>query len=445
MKKRWWAAVILVAGCVIFTALTLMKEVPTQDATLSDGSTVQLLKVGFGAISYDSFPPLKAALAPYVPNQWQARLGERVRVSFNFSESGLGLLFDQRHPDGKRKTEAKQFLSRIEFLESTGFVFNQTVSGYSALGGVMLISERAFPRRDPMLHLRLYEQKTDKLLFDVHVPNPAYKTTFSEWSPEDVPATQTVKPLTVTLQRGPADIPTQYLREEDIEITSTDSRWMDTRPTRHVWLTDATGNTAYGFAGLSPFEPAWKLNIRFRRNPAAEFGDDEVWRTKLVAMPTALQAVRLNLNLKQIVAGVELFTACVSAAGHVEYDGLTLNVTPTTVTSQGGVSSGHGSGGATGRPYSFFEVGQPFYLLSHSTLDDDTELIVTVRDQTGKAISLEHGGNSTTYGVNGQPTRLIRFEPTADTTDVQLEVIVNRGRTFEFLVAPPKPAKVSPP
>lgn len=443
MKKRWWAAVALVVVGVIFTALTLMKETPTQGATLSDGSTVQLLKVGFGAMPYDSFPPLKAALADYVPNQWQARLGERVRVSFNFSESGLGLLFDQRHPDGKRKTEAKQFLSRIEFIESTGFVFNQTVSGYSASGGVMLISERAFPRRDPMLHLRLYEQKTDKLLFDVHVPNPAYKPTFSEWTPEALPATQTVKPLTVTLKRGPADIPAQYLREEDVEITSTDPRWTATQPQRHVWLTDATGNTAYGFSGLSPFEPAWKLNIRFRRNPAAEFGDDEVWRTKLVAMPAALKAVRLNL--KQIVAGVELSAPYVSAAGQVQDDGLTLTVAPTTVTSQGGVSSGHGSGGATGRPYSFFEVGQPFYLLSHSTLDDDTELIVTVRDQTGKAISPEHGGNSTTDGVNGQPTRLVRFEPTADTTDVQLEVIVNRGRTFEFLVTPPKPAKVSPP
>ena len=36
--------------------------------------------------------------------------------------------------------------------------------------------------------------------------------------------------------------------------------------------------------------------------------------------------------------------------------------------------------------------------------------------------------------------------PVPDTTEVQLEVIVNRGRTFEFLVAPRKPdaAKVAP-
>ena len=442
MKKRWFVAVALIVGGLIFTALTLMKDAPTQGATLSDGSTVQLLKVGFGAMPYDSFPPLKAALAQYVPNQWQARLGERVRVSFNFSNGGLGLLFDQRTADGKRKTTGNQFLSRIEFIESTGFVFNQTVSGYSSSGGVMLISERSFPRRDPMLHLRLYEQGTDKLLFDVHVPNPAYKPTFSEWTPEAVPATQTVRPLTVTLKRGPADIPAQYLRDEDFEVTSTDPRWTATQPQRHVWLTDATGNTAYEFSGLSPFELAWKLNIRFRRNPAAEFGEDEVWRTKLVNMPAALKAERLNA--KQVVAGVELSVAYVSAAGQVQDDGSTLTVMPTTVTSQGGVSTGSGSASGKNKAYTFVEVGQPFFPLSHSTLDDDTELIVTVRDQTGTVLS-SHSGNSNSYGGSGQWTRLIRFTPTADTTEVQLEVIVNRGRTFEFLVTPPKPANVSVP
>ena len=442
MKKRWFVAVALVVGGLIFTALTLMKDAPTTGATLSDGSTVQLLKVGFGAMPYDSFPPLKAALAQYVPNRWKSRLGERIQVTFNFSDGALGLLFDQRIANGQRKTTGNQFLSRIEFIESKGFVFDRKVYGYGSSGGVMLIREQSFPRRDPVLHMRLYEQGTEKLLFDVRVPNPDYKSSVEEWTPAAFPATQTVKPLTVTLKRGPASLTETLLRDEDYELTSTDLRWTATRPARQVWLTDATGNHAYDFSGLSPFEPAWKLNIRFRRNPAAEFGDDEVWRTKLVAMPAALTAVRLNA--KQVVAGVELSVAYVSATGQVQDDGSALTVVPTTVSFQGGVSTGSGSASGKNKAYTFVEVGQPFFSLSHSTLDDDTELIVTVRDQTGTVLS-SHSGNSNSYGGSGQWTRLIQFTPTADTTDVHLEVIVNRGRTFEFLVTPPKPANVSVP
>lgn len=301
----------------------------------------------------------------------------------------------------------------------------------------MLINEGPFPRRDPMLHMRLYQKETDRLLFDLHVPNPGYKPKFDEWAPEPVPATQTVEPLTVTLKNGPANIPLEYVRDEDVEITSTDPRWTNTPPKRNFWVTDATGGKAYRLSGLSPFEPAWKLHLRFWRNESAEFSPDEVWRTKLIKLPAALTAERLKLG--GVAGGVELSTNYVTSAGEVHDDGTDLTVTP----GSGGNSSSNET--RNGKPYTTVDSLLPFFQLSHSTLDEETELIIVVKDQDGRKLTNDRSG-STTHHTGGIASRRIQFQPAPETTEVQLEVIVNRGRTFEFLVAPRKPdaVKVSP-
>ena len=439
MKKRWLVVAVMVMVMVglIFAVLSQLKEPPSYAATLSDGTIVRLAKVGVGAMSYDSYPPLKAALAGYVPNRFQSRLGERTRFTFNTQSDELGLLFLFRTPADQPKRDVTQFLSRIEFVESTGFVFKVGVSGSSSFGSVMLINEGPFPRRDPMLHMRLYEKETDRLLFDLHVPNPGYKPKFDEWAPEPVPATQTVEPLTVTLKNGPANIPLEYVRDEDVEITSTDPRWTNTPPKRNFWVTDATGGKAYRLSGLSPFEPAWKLHLRFWRNESAEFSPDEVWRTKLIKLPAALTAERLKLG--GVAGGVELSTNYVTSAGEVHDDGTDLTVTP----GSGGNSSSNET--RNGKPYTTVDSLLPFFQLSHSTLDEETELIIVVKDQDGRKLTNDRSG-STTHHTGGISSRRIQFQPTPETTEVQLEVIVNHGRTFEFLVTPRKPdaVKVSP-
>ena len=441
MRKRWIVVAMLVIGCLIAAVLLQLKEPPSHEAMLSDGTIVRLVKVGIGIIPYDSFPPLKALVADYVPNRFQGRLGTRIKTKLICQPHEIGLVFLLRTKEDQPKTDPQQFLSRMEFIDSKGFVFNVGVSGYQSSSGVMLIDEGPFPRRDPVLHLRLFELKTDRLLFDLHVPNPGYKLSFDEWTPAPVPATQTAAPVTVTLKRGPADIPAKYLRDEDLEITSTDPRWTATRPQRHVWLTDATGSRAYEFSGLSPHEPAWKLQVRVFRSAEAEFGADEVWRTKLINLPEALKAERIKLG--GIAAGVEFSTAYVTSAGELRDDGTELTVAPTRIGSNGGTSSG--SGFENGKRFQTVDSPLPHFQLSHTPLDEETSLIIVVKDQAGRKLSNDHSGSSVSH-TGGIWSRIVQFEPLPDTTEVQLEVIVNRGRTFEFLVAPRKPVatKVSP-
>ena len=437
MRHRIWIIVGLFLcslSLATFVLVNQLKEPPTTEVTLSDGTIVRFEKVFVGTTSYDSYSRVKAFLAGYVPNRFQSRLGERIKTSFGVNPDQLGVLFSIWTKEGKRKQNSNPFLSRIEFVESTGFVFNSSVGGYNSSHNLMRIADVPFPRRDPMLHVRLYELGTDRLLFDLTVPNPGYQPHVTEWSPEAIPITKVAEPVTVMLKHNPEKFKQKYLADEDLEITSTDPRWLRTRPKRHFWLSDATGNKTYVFPGLSPFEPAWKLNVRLWRSSDAEFSAEEFWKTEFYPLPSPTKAEKLSL--KKTVLGVEIDIPILAPAGKVSDDGTTLNVEQTTHTGAG-ISMEWGSGGAMGL-FQRIHSGLPFIPVKYSTIDEETELILTIRDQNGTRLSLDNGG---TYGMNSSSMRIVQFAPKPESTEVQLEVIVNKGRTFEFLVTPPKPAK----
>jgi hypothetical protein len=438
MKRFVVAGLVLIGLLLAVLIVVIAQELKGHrgpEVVLTNGTRVRLVKVGVGKCSYDSYTPLKAVLASITPNKYRHHWGDRVLFSSHSQPHEVGLIFELRTPEGRPKPELKQFLSRIEFIDSQGFVFKQNVGGYSSFGsGVMALNEGPFPRRDPMLHMRLYEQTTEKLLLDLHIPNPGYKPTFDVWAAEPLPATQTIAPLTVTLKHGPADIASDHPTEADFEITSTDPRWTTPKPSWNWWITDATGGTAYSLDGLSPFEPAWKFHLRLHRGADAEFGEDEVWRTKLLKLPGPLSLERLSE--KGQAGGVEFVPAYLTSAGKVCDDGTSLTVTPLDDPSQSGRSSGT-TFARGGQSLNFTSSSQPSFFLRHTQVDDETRLHISVTDQLGRKLSNEYGGVINHSG--GMSSRHVEFQPLPDTTDVQLNVLVSKCRTFVFLVQPGKP------
>ncbi|MEI8019650.1 MAG: hypothetical protein WCH39_15700 [Schlesneria sp.] len=436
MRHRIWIVAGLVLcglALVAFVPLNHWKEPLPTEVTLSDGTIVRFEKVFVGTTSYDSYSRIKGFLTDYVPKGFQSRMSDRIKTTFSIQPNHLGVLFSTWTKDGKRKQDSPQFLSRMEFVESTGYVFDSPVTGQNASYNLKSMSNPAFPRRDPILHIRLYELGTDRRLFDLSVPNPGYQPRVTEWSPETIPITKTLSPLTVTLKRGPAEFKHQYLSDDDIEIKSTDPRWILTRPKRHFWSSDTTGNTTYVFPGLSPYEPVWKLNVRLWRSSDAEFSADEVWKTQFYPLPSSSKVERLDL--KKTLLGVEVEVPMLAPAGTVQDDGTTISVEKPTPNAATGISMEWGSGKGIG-PFRRIHSGLPFIPVIYSAVDEETELILTIRDQNGTKLSLDNGG---TYGMNGSNMRIVQFEPKPESTDVQLEVIVNKGRTVEFFVTPPKP------
>jgi hypothetical protein len=436
MLYRIWIIAGLLFCAIAFATFAVWNqgnEPPTHEATLNDGTILRFEKVFIGTTSYDSYSRIKGFVADYIPKGFQSRWGDRIKTTFSIQPNHLGVLFSTWTKDGKRKQDSPQFLSRMEFVESTGYVFDSPVTGHNSSYNLKSMSDPAFPRRDPMLHMRLYEKETDRLLFDLTVPNPGYQPHVMEWSPEELPIRKTISPFTVTLKHGPAEFKHQYLADDDLEITSTDPRWILTRPKRHFWLSDATGNTTYVFPGLSPYEPVWKLNVRLWRSSDAEFSADEVWKTQFYPLPSP--SIVEKLDLKTTLSGVEVEVMMLAPAGSVYSDDTKITVEQMIPAIGSGVAMEWGSGQGIG-PFRRIHSGRSFIPVIYSAVDEETEIILTIRDQNGTKLSIDNGG---TYGMNGTSMRIVQFEPKPESTEVQLEVIVNKGRTFEFFVTPPKP------
>ncbi|MBM4075057.1 MAG: hypothetical protein FJ267_05365 [Planctomycetes bacterium] len=194
-----------------------------------------------------------------------------------------------------------------------------------------------------------------------------------------------------------------------------------------------TGNQAHSFDELSPSEPAWKLQLRIRRSDDAEFEETEIFRTNLIDLPKDLSAVRLNST--GMADGIPFSVPFVSSAGKVQDDGDKLSVETTMQTE---LSTGSIFRGGNGGQVWFVESSRPLFQLQiQSTLEAEVNLLIAVKDQDGRRLSDKHP-NSATYYQGNIPVKYIEFDPAPETKSVQLEVKVNRARTFEFFVSPRK-------
>ena len=433
--RAWVAAILLICGG--FTLPFFFRAAPRPiQAKLRDGTIVRFEKAGVGSISYDAISPFMTRRVNRFSFGVQSPSRERIQATFPVQSQELGLLFSVHTKEGKPNTDpvnsitsrSGYLLSRVDFIESTGFIFQSPVTGQTTVANLVSLSQGPFPHRDRMLEIRCYEPENQQRFLDIKIPNPAYQAEYAEWLPESLPASRTVEPLTVTLNHGLGEFQRPTLSDEDLTVTSTDPRWNIDELERNWWLTDVTGNRSPSLLDLSPFEPAWKLNIRLRRKASAQFSDEEIWRTKLFSLPAKSSAQRISAH--QQIEGIDCRATVIASAGKVTDDGVDLPFENEILAGTAGRIS-HVT--RAGRAFVTLQSPKPFMHVIHSRLDEETELLFTVRDQTGQVISTE---SSHSTEILGESMRIVQFAPTDVTTDVLLEVTVNRGRTCEFLVQP---------
>lgn len=448
MKIRWWQVSIVFCVLLVLTLVVFLRDPQKPQCELSDGTIIRFEKASFGSMPYDSYSPVKALLSKYIPASLQRFLGGRRRVTFNTDPNGLALLFSYWEADGKtpriisdrgEEFDCTRLIGRIEFVESTGFVFNARTSWGSTSGNLLILSQSRFPRRDRMLQMRCYEGQTDKLVLETRVLNPAYQQIVNEWEPKPIPISQTVPPVTVTLQREPGEFFVNYLRDEDMEIDSNDRSWIEPAPQKSAWFSDATGNQTQSLLSeLSPFEPAWKLHVQIRRNSFADFSADERWRSNPVSFPNHGTAARV------VAAGSILGVDCdgiwVSSAGALQLpEAIQLADESIKVSSSAFVPLNlpvtrmeHPPAGTKDLPR--IHSGVPFICLVHNDVLLNAEVIAQVRDQDDKLIPTD----LTVYGLGtGKSVRVYLLKQFEGITQIEIEMIVNRSLQFEFFVKPP--------
>jgi hypothetical protein len=163
----------------------------------------------------------------------------------------------------------------------------------------------AFPRRDNKFFMRFQSwgpggQHASKDKFVI--ANPVRGKTFSKWTPDPLPNTQSDGDVDVTLTKlamGPSpwnrngiskSDPANQVMQFDFDVQQKGQSVTNWHPV-YVETSDATGNDIKGWvneynqngtpagyfyqSGLWPNEPAWKVRLEFSRTSG--FNDDELW------------------------------------------------------------------------------------------------------------------------------------------------------------------------
>jgi hypothetical protein len=455
VRKRVAALAIpiaVAAGFVLWLGSTLDRTSSIK-VPLSDGKhQVEFLDSGT-AINYTSDTPTKAFLRKWLPRWLQGRLGPVSTFNTGAANNAAGkpelrLAFQASAIEGGSPF-TENFHSRIETDDSNGFTYVVPSSGYSSFGtGILIFSLDSFPRRDKSFPMRVYEKDTHKLLFNLTIANPVYGETISEWPPETVPATKTADPVTVTLNELKVErqswenpnLPKDFhplVINPDLTITVSDPKWEKNR--RYYSIADATGNVGFNEI-LSPFEPCWKLRVGVLRTDESEFAPHEIWT--LDPVPVLTSPGFKALGLKKTVDGIPFEVPFVSTAGRVRIEsGVTSFVDGSEKDS--GSSTSSGTQTVNGKTVSYLEYqdDRSRFLVSLPQ-SVNTELIMVVKDQDGLVLSDRN--QSSMSGNGGVWTRSVRFTPQSDTETVQLSIIVNRSRDFEFFVKPPESSQLTP-
>lgn len=295
--------------------------------------------------------------------------------------------------------------------------------------------------------VRVYD-RNDQLVAELDVPDRSLdvKGEHPTWTPDPYPAVATVDDLTVTLTGLTSRVNVwedngrdrEYIQiEPQIAITMNGEPAPDWYP-RDSQFFDALGNESgpYNFS-LSPHESAWKVRSRLFRQVTAAFGPDELWTTTPLAIPDKDQG--LHDVQSHTLGGVSIEVAALGGPGTVKYAGIgaarhsgsyngSFDQHRFEIDTDWNYGPG-GSGSGSSTTTVTCDVPHVAVRVSGHTPEDDVRLLAA--DDQGREVKV-HGPYVNT-GVH-----FWFFETAADAKSVEFKFIAQKGKSVEFVVAPPE-------
>jgi sugar lactone lactonase YvrE len=305
----------------------------------------------------------------------------------------------------------------------------------------------AFPRRAKSFRLRFHDLKGNPVA-EFTVPNPIPRS-YPAWKPEPLPITRRDGSLAFIL----SGLTTRWggmivnnREDERPELVPIFQITRNGKPTRE-WhanerqLIDATGNGTTPWSqscNLCPYEPAWKLRVKFYRTAPPRLAPGEVWTVR--GLPVPMDGTALRLSGGTTLQGVTLQLLGIAGAGTIQYtDGVPKGIKkPAPGRYQGGYSIGGSSGGFGQPSTTTVEMGQPHVAVRVQGLKTDQLLTLLVTDDRGRRTTTEGGGRS------GDDHFCPLDVPPAATT-VSLTFWVHGPRYAEFFVKSPRLCYARPP
>ncbi len=416
-------AVLLLAG-VIGVALWFHRDMQTRSVTLPNSSIITVEAILLGTNQFTTSTPFYNAARKYLPRGWQGWIPPQISGRMSADTNSITLYIRQQNTP---LNFSGQLWDTSEVYDTAGLRYER-ISGSGSIGGYQCLMICSFPRRDPEFIVHLLNRSNSRIA-TLRLPNPV-KGPFPVWKSETLPQSKTNGLVQLTLNGGSVSKSDRHIHcKWRTELKSEDNLWSKHGKIRYHWLTDATGN--YG-SFLSPKEPAWKVHFQCFRNEKTSFRTNETWLLKDLKVPTAGDGRALLLT--NTIEGVRIAVQTLSGAAlTVITNGTNFSFRPY-ANSSSDTSSSSSSGFD-----SWEELGSdcPMFVIETDHISSDTEILFRFRDAAGKLIPPEatpYGYNSSSTGSKAKRKYMKRIKVNSDT--VSLEVIINRGRQFEFLISP---------
>lgn len=402
-------------------AVWLAPRFRTEAVTLPDGTTIEFLGTGVGGATFSTEKPWEKFARRHLPWRFQKWMRPALSLSCSSGSNSVTAYFLLTTPGGGPMTRIPWEGHRVG--DGRGEWFARQGGSCSSGGGPMLhgLVFRAHHRRQPEFIVQFLGQK-DAVIAEFKVPNPV-RGPFPEWQAVPLPQTRTNGPVSLTLRAanraGRDDYP--YLKA-DWEVVSDDPLWKNARP---GWIaaSDATGNSG---PYLSPREPAWKLSTQLHRQEAKDFTDEEK-RSFQALTPLKETEVRTLIET-QTVAGVTVNHLLLVAPGRLSRtNGQPFFLEP------GTFGSGSGSSSTGASIHRYWNSDTPALFFEIRGLGDHDEVRFQITGSDGRKIELEDSGTSWEQDLR---TGYRRFPPAELPETFNLELIVSRPLSFEFMIDP---------
>ncbi|GEM_PF-1638370 len=433
------------------------------EATMPDGTVLRLEQVTFGTNHrFQVTLPVQGFALFQGPNArtcstytgtdaivfWMTRRHAAAGRSIDFDWWSHSLAVDDHGCEFEDDNPGRNQVGRYSSGSMSGSRPFGPVSG--SRGDDLIVahsSVKPFRHAGKSFKLRVFNTEGTKVA-ELDVPDPAPNVgRAASWTGETLPITKSDGVLTATLKSlsttrrkdAHSDRKTSRVELHSMFDVTQDGKAATESSVRQVQVFDELGNSAGPWdCRLCPREPAWKFQLRLFRADTAQFAESEMIKVGPVKLPQpgTVEEVAASNTLQ----GVAIDLVASGGAGRVTHHNL----------SQQRYNGSHSSGGTVyvnekpiacqvetrgdGRYSGTTVTCEAPHIATRvtGTTPEHTTPILRATDDQGRTVRVS-GPVQNTDDLN-----LWFFDIAADAKSLDLTFIVQKARTFEFLVKPPE-------
>lgn len=425
-------ALLLVVGLAAAWIFLASKRTQAPQAVfqMPDGTLMQVEGLTFGSNhTFVKGSALLATLRKHAPGKLKALLPAQYSTSTTMGEETLLLWYNQFDPGTGTYTNAA--LDSFRVIDEHNCVFQVTSysSGGSSAGYTVANAHlRVFPRRQKTFKVRAQNFPITNIEWTVENP---FVTNPPAWKPEPLPATRATEDGTqFTLERVKGHFYTggSWFEPRFTVMHEGENRTEWYKPS--VQYIDATGNR--DSSQLCPWEPAWKLDVRFYKSHKAPFPEDQILRVTNLTIPPSGQF--LSLAGTNVLAGVTMRLIGLCGSGQFSFSNSVCVASNAWASNWAGESSSY-SIEANEQINITCRLKEPTLLLHIDGIDRPDDLLVRFRDAQGSTFGANfRGSGSKAYDYTIKPG-----EGFDASQRVDLELIPQKPVPREYIVEPPRP------